>query len=314
MIAVAELVLAVAWTFGANGFLVAQPFHGSEGLPAAWLRPVSARTRVVFHDRADWSMAFYVPSPDAGATPAAAPSADGPRIFLFAPYYLAPGGLVPAAHLPVDVAEYYFHAVLEGRLDLEIRRPDAAYRRFVRERAEELMSDVPARVRQTAYLAAVSDFGAHLLSIANEIARAALRQNGAGRDLCGLIGQPASLFGLWERSFSEGAYPGHYLDPGETTAGAAPRWGKSRQSLARRDKEMLLREILRAGWSGEAARDFAWLCPQSVFDRDAPDAGRSRGAGVLDIGHGPGETVDQPHPSRLSAAGDGGHQGHDALP
>ncbi len=296
MIALAELVLAVAWTFGPNGFLLAQPLVGAEGLPASWLQPMTTQARVVFHDREDWAMAFYVPpSNDGTAVPPGVAQGPGPRILLFAPYYLATHSLVSSAQMPVDVAEYYFHAVLEGRLDLEMRRRSSAYADLVDERAGELMSDVPPRFQRTAYLAAVSDFGAHVLSIANEIMRASRRQNAAGRDLCRLVEQPASLFGLWTRSFVSTAYPGHYLLPGDANPGDPPRWQQSREPLTRRDKEMLIRGILGSDWSGEVSHDFGWLCPPavgSVGDGDAANADRSGDAGVPDVNHRSRQAVD----------------------
>ena len=274
MIALAEWVLAFAWTFGSNGHLLAQPFMGEDGLPASWLRPISTQSRVIFHDRAEWSMAFYVAPPSGSGSDSALGA--GPRVFLFAPYYLAPNGLVDANQMSVDVAEYYFHALLDGRLDLEVRRPDSSYREVVASRAGELMGDVPERFRQAAYLSAVSDFGAHLMSIANEIVRAFRRQSAVGRDLCQLIDQPSSLFGLWTRSFRDGAYTGRYLDTGEANAGERPRWEESQEPLTVGDKKMLVQEILKASWSGDAAQDFAWLCPlakRSIPDSDSADAG-----------------------------------------
>ena len=210
-----------------------------------------------------------------------------PRLFLFAPYYLATDGLVAVSRMPVDVAEYYFHALLEASLDLG--SGGAAYAAWAEARAAELMSEVPAAQRRQAYRAALSDFGAHLLSIANEISRAARRQAAAGRDICrllgvrpshrttprpeglgqerdpedrvtGALGRPASLFGHWERSFSGGNYrDGYHLSsPGLSSPG---RREESRQPLGFQDKERFLREVLGATWSGCSGRDFAALCP-----------------------------------------------------
>lgn len=278
MIALAELVLAVAWTFGANGFLLAQPLAGVDAVPGSWLRPLAARARVVFHARPDWAMAFYVPPAGerglpSDALPPGIAVGPGPRIFLFAPYYLAHDGLVSSERMSVDVAEYYLHALLDGRLDLESRQPGAAYPAQAAERADLLMQDVPPDLRWSAYLAAASDFGAHVLSIANEIERMARRHEAAGRDLCRSIDQPASLFGLWSWSFASGSYLGHYLISED--GGGALSWRQSRESLARHDKDLLLRSILRVAWSGEPREDFRQLCPAagSVGDGDAADAG-----------------------------------------
>ncbi len=253
-----EMVLALAWTFGANGFLVEHQLAGVETLPVAWLEPVADRVHVVFHAREDWAMAFYDAS---GATPAPAgdalaggSSANGPRLTLFAPFYLAPGGLVEPSQMPVDVAEYYFHALIEAALDIE---RESAYAGFMGERAVELMAEVPVTHRSSAYGSALADFGAHLLSIRNEIARLAERRAAAGGDLCGLLDQPASLFGLWRRSIDSGTYAGSYFSAGDD---GPPRWVQSRRALDRSDKDRFLAEILGVDWSGDPARDFAAIC------------------------------------------------------
>ncbi len=237
------MVLAFAWIFGANGFLIERQLDGVEALPSAWLDPVADRASIVFHAREDWAMAFYV-APEAEAA--------GPRIALFAPYYLAPGGLVAASRMPVDVAEYCFHALIEATLDLESDRA------WIEERAAELMTDVPRAQRAAAYAAALADFGAHLLAIRNELSRVAERQAATGRDLCQLLDQPASLFGLWRRSLTGGRYAGGFFAP---EADGTPRWAESRQALERADKDRFLAEIFGVAWSGEPREDFEALCP-----------------------------------------------------
>ncbi len=251
---VPQLVLAVAWTFGANGFLIESQLAGANALPAAHLLPVAGHARIVFHDRPDWAMAFYLPAADPDSAP-------DPRLFLYAPYYLAPGGLVAASGMPVDVAEYYLHAVVEASLDLE-RAAGSSYWRWTRARAGELMAEVTEPQQLAAYIAALADFGAHLLSIRNEIWRAAERQAASGRDLCRHLDRPASLFGLWRRSLGESSYFGTYRMPGED---GTSRQSRSRQPLAPADKARFLTEVLGIAWTGDPAADFAELCAGSAF-------------------------------------------------
>ena len=260
MIALVDVLVALAWTFGANGHLVERPAGASDSWPAAWLEPVADRARIVFHDREDWAMAFYLPpEPTPAEGGAGDAGSDAPRLVLYAPYYLATDGLAAPRDMPVDVAEYYFHALLELALDLE-PAVDEAWGARVERRAEKLMAEVPAVQRRSAYLSALADFGAHVLSIANEIDRVARRRRAAGGDVCRLLGSPASLFGMWRRSFEGAAYRGRYLLPAEE--GSSPRWATSRLALERRDKDALARLILGVEWSGDPARDFAWLCPE----------------------------------------------------
>ncbi len=237
----AEVILAFAWVFGANGFLIERQLGSSDVLPAAWLEPVAEHVRVVFHGREDWAMAFY--------------DEDDPRVALFAPYYLAPDGLVAASRMPVDVAEYYFHALIEAALDLGSGPGSAGW---LDERATELLSEVPPAHRREAYVSALADFGAHLLAMRNEIARVAGRQAAAGRDVCRHLDQPASLFGLWRRSIAGGAYAGSFFTAGD---GGPPRWVQTRQSLERSDKDRFLAEILGVAWTGDPRRDFEAICP-----------------------------------------------------
>lgn len=274
MISVAEVVLAFAWVFGANGFLIDRQLAAAEALPAAWARPVAERAQVVFHGREDWAMAFYVPGRVSGSSAGLVPGSSlaagqgrprldtgPPRIALFAPYYLAPEGLVAASEMPVDVAEYYFHTLIEAALDLALERDaSASSARWMGERSARLLTGVPEAQRLSAYTSALADFGAHLLSIRNEVERAAARQAASGRDLCRLLDRPASLFGLWRQSIASGSYTGGYLT---SEAGAASRWARSRQALDRSDKDRFLAEVLGVAWSGDPRSDFESMCPGS---------------------------------------------------
>ena len=249
MISVAEVILAFAWVFGANGFLIEQQLNDIDVLPIAWLEPVAANTRIVFHAHEDWAIAFYLPAVtgDGGASAEAGNS----RLALFAPYYLAPDGLVAPSQMPVDVAEYYFHALIEAALDGAHR--DSAYAGWLEGRSAELLVDVPQAHQLSAYLSALADFGAHLLAVRNEVARAAERQAVSGRDVCRQLDRSASLFGLWQRSITDGTYAGGYFLP-------EGRWVRSRQALERSDKDRFLAEFLDVSWSGDPARDFEMIC------------------------------------------------------
>ncbi len=267
MIASAEVVLAFAWAFGANGFLIERQLAGIEDLPLAWAAPLADHANIVFHAREDWSMAFYLPAVADPVSPADVPQEreqGEPRLVLFAPYYLAPDGLVDISRMPVDVAEYYFHALAEAALDLEIggalhRRGagKAPYAVYLKQRAAELMIDVPQTHRLAAYTSALADFGAHLLAIRNETWRAARRQTAAGSDICRHLEQPASLFGLWRRSLAGGSYTGGYY----ASNGGSPRWLRSRQMLDRSDKDRFLAELFGVAWSGDPEQDFEAMCP-----------------------------------------------------
>lgn len=280
MLGLIDLVVGFGWLLVPNGFLLERHNEAASKLPADWLRPLAAESRIAFHAQDAWPMALYLPpSPVAGESVPPDPSdrvpdepahsgersagpatvSARPRVVLFAPYYLATDGLVPVSRMPVDVAEYYFHALLEARLD-QARRSEASDLGVVMaRRAEQSMADVPAPHRLTAYSEAAADYGAHLLSIANEISRLAERHAAKGSSLCHLIEHPASLFGLWRRSFASASYPGRYprIDPDDPVART---WVASRSALTAEDKRFIAARILRSHWTGDPAQDFDWLC------------------------------------------------------
>ena len=207
--------------------------------------------------------------PASGLAPASAGLSTGeatsPRLFLYAPYYLRAGGLREAPEMSVDVAEYYFHALLEARFDLVEGRGGSAYGSYVVARSANLLADVPESQRGAAYLDAVADFGAHVLSLVQEILRIESRHrpSGArpGSEVCRLLDHPASLFALWRTSLQHGAFVGQF-EAERVSAGEADddRWVISRHPLAWRDKENFLREVFGRAWTGDPAQDFAWLC------------------------------------------------------
>ena len=276
MTGVAEWLLALLFTLGPNGYLIdgqlATP-QVQRGLPVSWVGSFSARVWVVFHSWDAAPMALYVPAEGlsqvslwsltaASGLPRLLPGMAAPRLFLFAPYYRSETGMVAIERMPVDVSEHYFHALLEAYLDLEVEHASGIYGAAVAERAAVVMTDVPPRHRREAYLSAVAEFGSHILSLANEVERSEKRQRAAGKDLCALVDHPATLFGLWRRSFHESPYSGGYFlspEPGSETA-AASRWVRSRRFLESRDKELFLQHVLAGFWSGEARSDFEHLC------------------------------------------------------
>ncbi len=276
----AELVISLAWVLAPDGQLIARQLEASSAIPSAWVEPVVEQAVIVFHNREDWAMAFFVASTGSGATPADDAQVDdqvdghgnghvdgqgvsadlkhSPRIYLFAPYYLAGDGLVDLPSMPVDVAEYYFHALIDARLGLEPSGIDPAWQEWLVGRADLLMADVPGMLRLAAYRAAVTDFGAHILSIVNELERLQRRGRASGRDVCRFVRNPASLFGLWERSFDIGAFAGHYPTPEDV-----PDFDGS-GFLARRDKITFVRDVLGVEWIGDATLDFADFCSGSL--------------------------------------------------
>ncbi len=267
----AELLLICLWSFGPGGWWVEAQLEDAEvrrALPVAWLERTAARSRIRFHQLPGGVMALYLPPepPPAGgaaqreAAAVAAPATDVPTIVLYAPYYLADGHLVALGEMPVDVAEHYFHAWMEAYLDGEVRG-DVAVRETLERRAAELLLDVPPSRRLEAYLTALAELGAHLLSVANEIARTSGRFRARGKDLCPLIEHPATLFGLWRRSWGETPFPGRYFLPATPDAPGSGGWRTSRHPLKAEDKAWLLRQVFAGFWRGDPRQDFAWLCP-----------------------------------------------------
>ena len=267
---VAELLLAVVLTIGPNGYLIHQQLAQSqvrEALATAAPEAVGPRLWIVFHQQPEWPMTLYVlpghvaeiPEPIRSAKhelPRLLPALDVPRLFLYAPYYRPGARMVAVESMPVDVVEYYFHALLEAFLDLERARSASGY---IDERAAERMRSVPPGHRREAYVAALADFGAHALAVANELWRGIRRRQAAGEEPCPGIEQGAALFGLWGKIFGAGEYRGrYYLREGD--AEGAGRWVTSAESLDRRDKELFLRQVLEARWSGDVREDFGCFC------------------------------------------------------
>ena len=279
MTGLAGLLLHAFWAFAPDGYLLARQLEGSPLSPALErLYPAIESTWIVWHRQPSWAMAFYSP-PEAdlaGVERVAAaalveperllPRLAVPRIFLFVPYFGSddpPARLADLESMALDVAENYFHALLEAYLDREARDPASAYLAAARERAGTVMAEVPEPQRLAAYLSAASDFGAHLLSIAHEIGRAERRARSRGGDLCALLDPPRTLFGLWQASVRSASYPGRYtvVAVGEGDAGGGTvRQVTTRRGLERRDKELFLEHVFGGHWTGDVGRDFGHLC------------------------------------------------------
>jgi hypothetical protein len=165
--------------------------------------------------------------------------------------------LAPLETLPIDRAEPFLHALLEARLDrLSVVDGDAAAE--LRTRAAELFVELPQEQRESAYHAALADFGATLLTVAHEIGRQERRRRAAGASLCALLERPASLFGHWRRTLGESAFAGLWRR--DAGGGAAPEWLPTTAVLAVADKRWLIGRLLGLPWTGDPTRDFAFLC------------------------------------------------------
>lgn len=273
-------LLSVFLAVGPNGYWVERPLRiaDQEGvLPAAALADTAARLWVVYHHQPDLAMAFYEPvTPDSpppadaaeDGSPTAAPNAlqsklarqmlasmggfermlpalELPRLYLYAPYYQK----AQLKEMPLDVSEYLFSALLEATFDLG--GEDLPL--ILRERGRKVMSEAPDGQRLNAYLAAMTDFGAQVMSVALELQRTMQRLGAQGKDHCPAVDHPATLFGQWGRLFSGAEFRGRYIDEG--------RQAFLTQSLAGGDKELFLKAILQADWSGEIRADFETGCP-----------------------------------------------------
>ena len=81
-------------------------------LPVAFARELEDDVGISLHFRSDHAIAAYLPA--FGGEPE--------RLALYAPFYLRGLDLVPVVDMPVDVSEYYFHALLLAHLGLQLPR------------------------------------------------------------------------------------------------------------------------------------------------------------------------------------------------
>jgi hypothetical protein len=208
-------------------------------LPLAFADAVAGDLVVSLRQSPAAPMARYLP----------ATSSAGERLQLHGPFYLRGATLVPVAEMPIDIAEYYFNALLEAHLQRQIGHPGTALGREIRQRAAATMTDVPLEHRVEAYVDALASFGSHLLSVANELERKHVQRASRG-GLCPLLDRDVPLLRLWERIFSSARYPGAYL-----AAAGSVRW--SRAVLTARDKQLMLESVLGSEWNGSVHQDLA---------------------------------------------------------
>lgn len=277
--------------------------------PLATLAATSHTLWLVEHRRPDWQRAFYLAPGEQLDDPLGRPPIDLrplPRLVLHGPTFRideppTPGEPSraedlwrPFSKLAVDVSEGLTHALLEAWLDHRFGQTaesavagniQAEFATQLHRRADERMAEVPAPLRPAAFASALADFGAHLLSIANEIYRASERARHRGHDPCRWLDTGIPLFGLWQRSLEEGAYAGRYpalpedRDYGEEegsepasaiTVIPASAWRTTRATLDHSDKLWLLGHLQPGAWTGDPGEDFADLCSGS----GAPEPGR----------------------------------------
>jgi hypothetical protein len=210
-------------------------------LPVGFALDESRRLVLAFHRDDAEAPAFFLEGP--AGTP--------PRLVLYGPHYLRGVELRPLLDLPVDLSEGYFQALLEGFLRHQIET-GGTLGPELRSRAQATMVDVPPAHRLEAYVDAQASFGAHLLSIVNELDRSELRRRAGGRSLCSHVGGPLPLFSLWERALGESPFPGAYVARGPHSEELV-RF--SRSTLTAADKRFLLERVLDAPWKGPAATD-----------------------------------------------------------
>lgn len=240
-------------------------------MPVEPLLAVTPRLWVVYHHHDDWTMAFYRPSPDAPEAAARTPdlsfqvlAGSGgverplaglrvPRLVVYAPYYRSPTAGPSVLEMPVDVAQYYFQALLEASFDLAI---DAGLAELAAARADVLLAEIPAGQRAGVYAEALAAFGAHALATAVEVRRSLARQRVLGKDPCRAVDLPSTLFGLWRRIFTDEAYAGLF----RPAAAPAEGW-RPTPPLARADKELLMARVFQGFWTGDPRRDFHLDCP-----------------------------------------------------
>lgn len=280
----AALLLTLVANFGPNGGWVLLPHldppEVRRRLPVEAFLDLAPRLWVVHHEVRDQMMAFYSPAEgEEGSEVTVAAwrlvSADSrterllpdlrvPRIFLYAPYYRPEGRPLSALEMPLDVAQYFFSALIEASLDLA---PPPG----LGERAEEYGRGIPAAERRGAYVSALSQFGSDLLSAAGELRRSLARLRAAGKDPCRAVDFPGTLFAHWDRMFTSVEYRGLYRP-----AGAPPGTWTLGPPLAPADKAFLLDDLLGGFWAGDVRRDFELDCP--LADRPQ-DAGRTLATG-----------------------------------
>lgn len=277
MTGIGALLCLVFSGLGPDGLLLSRDLLQMEGplaLPLTTLARTAEELWLVPHEEADWSRAFFTPPESAlyfallGRTERLLGGLEVPRLFVHSSYARdGPEGGYALANMAVDSAEYLLNALVEAHLAREMTREGSPYRQVVERRVGELLPQVPPEYRVEAYLAATADFGAHILSIAHEVNRAARRAKALEKDPCALLERHVPLLSLWETGFERARFTGRYArpvatseKPGTTRRPGAIQWVETRQSLERLDKELFVRHMLGGVWQGKAEHDFARLC------------------------------------------------------
>ena len=240
---------------------------------------------LVWHDRSDWAMAFYLPPAPLEDGPAlewtgiepehqrlmAIPA---PRLMVYGRYFGNPDASQSStdpegtAHeiaigpLAVDSGEYLFKALIDAHFDLRLSPQERGGR--VR-RASVLFQDLPPEGREGAYFGILAEFGAHLLSLRNEIDRTFKRHGADGRaGLCALAGRSLGLFALWRRAFISQEFRGQAEATQDGAIWNRRRLQFSAAGLESQDKGWFVEQILGRRWTGDPETDFQSYCNSSV--------------------------------------------------
>lgn len=249
---------------------------GLERLVPGAFTPINGWLRIDAHIVPDHSIAYYLPQqrlelplePQATTEGADEPAVEPtpvatvelpPRVLVFERIYAPNGKLRTIDELPIDAAEYLLHALIEALLD-RLQQQDLPPAWLVA--AEQTFADIPQEYRREAAIEAYADFGAHLISLANEIERRAADQERRAA-LCGVATRGVGLFALWSGSFQRQPFPASYYRSASSEPGALPAERiYSAVSLPRVLRERFVAEVLGRPWRGDAMADFfAGACP-----------------------------------------------------
>lgn len=256
MNALAGALLFVVFHLGPNQDLIYDQLARRDAVDRRLL-PIEALYEIsreplylVFHQEKEWRRAFYL---GAGmpALPAerSLPGLEVPRLYLYRPLFLVGGRLPDFSGLAVDTSSGYFEALLERQFERRLAKPEFAAR--AKARADQLFAEVAEERRLGVYGSTLAEFGGHLMSIANELARAKRR----GVDICPRE-KSLPLLDHWRRAFEETPFAGSH-----TPAGSFEPL-LTRAVLAREDKLFGAAELLgRARWKGDPVADLAVCRP-----------------------------------------------------
>lgn len=197
--------------------------------------------KLQFHDRDDIAMADYI-----------APSgATRPILLLYRPYYGQNGQLIPIRDMVIDTSEYFFASLLSAYLDLLGAKNNPQFMQFLRERAPQVMTDVPPQYQVEAFRNSLISFAASSYSIAVQAERTRRKH---GPKICEIIDRPQTIFTLWENNFQDNAaFQGYYY---KETGPNQGEWVESRRVPAKADKIAFVNAILEGYWTGERNSDF----------------------------------------------------------